>query len=65
MKGVIRGWGQILAGRQPNLSIEITRECPLTCPGCYAYGADLRIDLSVCVGGFHNADDALPVRRES
>ncbi|MGB7583777.1 MAG: radical SAM protein, partial [Terriglobales bacterium] len=20
------------------LSIEITRECPLTCPGCYAYG---------------------------
>ena len=40
MKGVIRGWGKILAGRQPNLSIEITRECPLTCPGCYAYGAD-------------------------
>src|SRR5947207_4940385 len=22
------------------LSIEITRECPLSCPGCYAYGAD-------------------------
>lgn len=22
------------------LSIEITRECPLRCPGCYAYGAD-------------------------
>jgi organic radical activating enzyme len=20
------------------LSIEITRECPLSCPGCYAYG---------------------------
>jgi MoaA/NifB/PqqE/SkfB family radical SAM enzyme len=40
MKGVIRGWGKILAGRQPNLSIEITRECPLTCPGCYAYGGD-------------------------
>ena len=40
MKGMIRGWGQILAGRQPNLSIEITRECPLACPGCYAYGAD-------------------------
>ena len=20
------------------LSIEITRECPLNCPGCYAYG---------------------------
>jgi organic radical activating enzyme len=22
------------------MSIEITRECPLRCPGCYAYGAD-------------------------
>ena len=40
MEGIIRGWGKILAGRQPNLSIEITRECPLTCPGCYAYGSD-------------------------
>lgn len=34
---VIRGWGQILKGRKPFLSIEITRECPLRCPGCYAY----------------------------
>jgi MoaA/NifB/PqqE/SkfB family radical SAM enzyme len=40
MKGIIRAWGRILAGYQPNLSIEITRECPLTCPGCYAYGTD-------------------------
>lgn len=40
MKGVVRGWGKILSGRRPNLSIEITRECPLTCPGCYAYGDD-------------------------
>jgi sulfatase maturation enzyme AslB (radical SAM superfamily) len=40
MKGIIRAWGKILTGYQPNLSIEITRECPLTCPGCYAYGAD-------------------------
>jgi MoaA/NifB/PqqE/SkfB family radical SAM enzyme len=40
MEGIIRAWGKILAGRQPNLSIEITRECPLTCPGCYAYGSD-------------------------
>ena len=40
MKGIIRAWGKILAGYQPNLSIEITRECPLTCPGCYAYGND-------------------------
>jgi MoaA/NifB/PqqE/SkfB family radical SAM enzyme len=22
------------------LSIEIIRECPLRCPGCYAYGLD-------------------------
>lgn len=38
MEGLVRAWGKILAGYQPNVSIEITRECPLTCPGCYAYG---------------------------
>lgn len=38
MDGIIRAWGKILSGRRPNLSIEITRECPLRCPGCYAYG---------------------------
>lgn len=27
----------ILAGDKPSISIEITRECPLRCPGCYAY----------------------------
>ena len=35
---VVQAWGRILAGCRPNLSIEITRECPLRCPGCYAYG---------------------------
>ena len=35
---IVRAWGRILAGHRPNLSIEITRECPLRCPGCYAYG---------------------------
>jgi MoaA/NifB/PqqE/SkfB family radical SAM enzyme len=40
MEGIIKAWGKILTGYQPNLSIEITRECPLTCPGCYAYGDD-------------------------
>src|SRR6476619_8260802 len=30
--------GSILNVRAPMLSIEITRECPLSCPGCYAYG---------------------------
>jgi len=34
---VIHAWGKILKGEQPSLSIEITRECPLKCPGCYAY----------------------------
>lgn len=34
---VLRAWGRILTGRYPSLSIEITRECPLRCPGCYAY----------------------------
>jgi MoaA/NifB/PqqE/SkfB family radical SAM enzyme len=40
MHGVVKAWGRILAGYQPALSIEITRECPLRCPGCYAYGDD-------------------------
>lgn len=33
-----RAWWRILNGSVPLLSIEITRECPLSCPGCYAYG---------------------------
>jgi organic radical activating enzyme len=37
-RDLLAGWGKILIGRVPMLSIEITRECPLTCPGCYAYG---------------------------
>jgi MoaA/NifB/PqqE/SkfB family radical SAM enzyme len=37
---VVRAWGRILAGYRPNISIEITKECPLRCPGCYAYGDD-------------------------
>jgi len=35
---VLTAWGRILTGRIPLISIEITRECPLSCPGCYAYG---------------------------
>ncbi|HEX3683230.1 MAG TPA: radical SAM protein [Bryobacteraceae bacterium] len=34
---IIHAWGKILKGETPSLSIEITRECPLRCPGCYAY----------------------------
>jgi MoaA/NifB/PqqE/SkfB family radical SAM enzyme len=36
-RDIFRGWGRILSGHHPMLSIEITRECPLRCPGCYAY----------------------------
>jgi MoaA/NifB/PqqE/SkfB family radical SAM enzyme len=40
MNGIISAWGRILTGYIPSLSIEVTRECPLHCPGCYAYGDD-------------------------
>lgn len=35
---VLAAWKSILGGSAPMLSIEVTRECPLTCAGCYAYG---------------------------
>jgi MoaA/NifB/PqqE/SkfB family radical SAM enzyme len=35
---LLLAWRNILTGNLPMLSIEITRECPLNCPGCYAYG---------------------------
>jgi MoaA/NifB/PqqE/SkfB family radical SAM enzyme len=34
---ILPAWGRILRGYKPLLSIEITKECPLSCPGCYAY----------------------------
>lgn len=34
---VLQAWARILGGRAPSLSIEITKECPLRCPGCYAF----------------------------
>jgi MoaA/NifB/PqqE/SkfB family radical SAM enzyme len=34
---IMRSWGRILSGYHPALSIEITKECPLSCPGCYAF----------------------------
>lgn len=40
MERIITAWGRILGGYAPAMSIEITRECPLRCPGCYAYGDD-------------------------
>lgn len=45
---VFHAWSRILTGRVPSLSIEITKECPLRCPGCYAFddahlGGDTRL----------------------
>lgn len=45
---VLHAWSRILTGRVPSLSIEITKECPLRCPGCYAFddahlGGDTRL----------------------
>jgi MoaA/NifB/PqqE/SkfB family radical SAM enzyme len=37
IKPILQTWGRSLRGQVPSLSIEITRECPLRCPGCYAY----------------------------
>ncbi|MCZ2074631.1 MAG: radical SAM protein [Bryobacteraceae bacterium] len=36
-RDIFPAWGRILTGYTPFLSIEITKECPLRCPGCYAY----------------------------
>src|ERR1700732_2591251 len=37
-RDLARAWWRVWSGSVPLLSIEITRECPLSCPGCYAYG---------------------------
>lgn len=34
---ILPAWSRVLRGYRPLLSIEITKECPLHCPGCYAY----------------------------
>jgi sulfatase maturation enzyme AslB (radical SAM superfamily) len=43
---VLAAWKSILTGSAPMMSIEVTRECPLSCPGCYAYG-DMHLGGSV------------------
>src|SRR5262245_22843827 len=50
---VLQAWGRILTGYRPNLSIEITKECPLRCPGCYAYG-DEHLGGGVTLRGLHD-----------
>jgi MoaA/NifB/PqqE/SkfB family radical SAM enzyme len=37
---IFPAWTRILQGGRPLLSVEITRECPLRCPGCYAYDSE-------------------------
>ena len=37
-RDIMGAWKRVLTGSVPIMSIEITRECPLHCPGCYAYG---------------------------
>ncbi len=37
---ILKSWSKVLRGHTPMLSIEVTRECPLHCPGCYAYGSN-------------------------
>jgi organic radical activating enzyme len=34
---IFPAWSRILQGYRPFLSLEVTRECPLRCRGCYAY----------------------------
>jgi sulfatase maturation enzyme AslB (radical SAM superfamily) len=50
---LISAWGKILKGERPSLSIEITRECPLRCPGCYAYD-DAHLGGGVTLRGLHD-----------
>jgi sulfatase maturation enzyme AslB (radical SAM superfamily) len=53
VREVVQAWGKILVGYRPNLSIEITKECPLRCPGCYAYG-DEHLGGEVTLRGLHD-----------
>ena len=50
---LMTAWGRLLRGYSPLLSIEITRECPLHCPGCYAYG-DEHVGGGVTLRGLHD-----------
>ncbi len=40
VREMLKAWGRILTGYRPALSIELTKECPLSCPGCYAFQPD-------------------------
>jgi MoaA/NifB/PqqE/SkfB family radical SAM enzyme len=34
---LLRAWCRVLLGYPPAISVEVTKRCPLKCPGCYAY----------------------------
>ena len=55
---IISAWGKVLGGKTPLLSIEVTRDCPLHCPGCYAYGDGH-------LGGLINLRDLSDLRDDS
>jgi MoaA/NifB/PqqE/SkfB family radical SAM enzyme len=59
---LLRAWGRLLRGYSPLLSIEITRECPLRCPGCYAYGDD-HLGGGVTLRGLHDLRGDALVKR--
>ena len=60
---VMQAWKTILSGRRPSLSIELTRECPLRCPGCYAYDpAHLGGDSSITLRQLSDYKDDVLVR---
>jgi sulfatase maturation enzyme AslB (radical SAM superfamily) len=50
---ILRAWRKILKGDQPSLSVEITRECPLSCPGCYAFD-DAHLGGGMTLRGLHD-----------
>src|SRR6476469_5162230 len=62
MDGIFTSLGRILRGYAPSLSIEITRECPLRCPGCYAFG-DNHLGGSVTLRGLADYKGDELVRR--
>ena len=56
-RDLLSAWARVLSGSVPLLSIEITRECPLSCPGCYAYG---ETHLGSGVTAYNKAGQVVP-----
>ena len=47
IKPILQTWGGTLRGQVPSLSIEITRECPLRCPGCNIQGHHIAVHCTI------------------